>query len=81
MKGMESMSKLSESTVRRRLRKLGYELVSPWAYDRRNIGPIGSGYVLIPHRSGMSFDEVDAILNRLESGAVVWSSPSSGMAH
>ena len=73
------MSKLSLTTLRRRARKLGYELVSPWASERRNIGPLNCGYVLVPHRSGLSTDEVEEILNRLNSGAVIL--PPSGTAH
>ena len=75
------MNKFTVWTLRRKAKKLGYELVSPWAHDRRNIGPIGSGWLLIPHRSGMSLDEVEKILTRLGSGAVVWHQTPSGTAH
>ncbi len=77
----KAVSKFSVQTLRRKAKKLGYELVSPWGYDRRNIGPIPDGWILVPHHSGMSLEEVEEILTRLGSGAVVWHQPPSGTTH
>ena len=52
----------------RRLRRLaarrGYALVRPWGGERRGVGGLQACYVLVPHNSGLSLDEVEAILTR-----------------
>jgi hypothetical protein len=52
----------------RRLRRLaakrGYILVRPWGGDRRGVGGLQACYVLVPRNSGLSLDEVEAILTR-----------------
>jgi hypothetical protein len=52
----------------RRLRRLaterGFALVSVWGGDRRQIGGLGTCYVLVPHHSGLSLDEVEEMLRR-----------------
>jgi hypothetical protein len=53
-----------ERRLRRLAAKRGYVLVSPWAGDRRGIGGLQTCYVLVPHNSGLSLDEVEAILTR-----------------
>jgi hypothetical protein len=54
----------------RRLRRLaaerGFALVRPWGHERRKVGNLGQGYVLVPHHSGMALDEVEEILKRLK---------------
>ena len=53
-----------ERRLRRLAKKRGYALVSPWAGERRGVGGLLSCYVLVPHSSGLSLDEVEAILTR-----------------
>jgi hypothetical protein len=53
----------------RRLRRLatkrGFTLVRPWAGERRKVGSSGFAcYVLVPHHSGLSLDEVEDMLTR-----------------
>jgi hypothetical protein len=52
----------------RRLRRLakrrGYTLVKPWAGERRGVGGLHHCYVLVPQNSGLSLEEVEAILTR-----------------
>ena len=52
----------------RRLRlatKRGFTLVRPWAAERRKVGSSGFAcYVLVPHHSGLSLEEVEEILRR-----------------
>ena len=54
----------------RRLRRLaaerGFALVRPWGHERRKVGNLGQGYVLVPHHSGMALDEVEEFLKRLK---------------
>lgn len=54
----------------RRLRRLaaerGLALVRPWGYERRKVGNLGQGYVLVPHHSGMALDGIEEILKRLK---------------
>ena len=63
----------SVQTLRRRARKLGFELVCPWGFDSRNIG--ADGWVLVPHHSGMCLEEVAGRLARLDA------STPSALAH
>jgi len=53
-----------ERRLRRLAAKRGYTLVRPWAGERRGVGGLGACYVLVPHHSGLSLDEVEAILTR-----------------
>ena len=53
-----------ERHLRRLATKRGFVLVSPWAGERRGIGAPGACYVLVPQNSGLSLDEVEAILTR-----------------
>jgi len=51
-----------ERRLRRLATKRGYVLVSPWAGESRGVGSLGACYVLVPQNSGLSLDEVEAIL-------------------
>ena len=57
-----------DSTRERRLRRLaraqGFALVKPWCAERRGVGGSAAGYVLVPQGSGISLDEVEAVLTR-----------------
>jgi hypothetical protein len=53
-----------ERRLRRLAAKRGYTLVRPWGGDRRGVGGLQSCYVLVPQNSGLSLDEVEAILTR-----------------
>jgi hypothetical protein len=61
-------SKKSPFARERRLRRLaverGFALVSVWGGDRRQIGGLGTCYLLVPHHSGLSLDEVEELLRR-----------------
>jgi len=53
----------------RRLRRLatqrGFTLVRPWGGERRKVGSSAfASYVLVPHHSGLSLDQVEEILSR-----------------
>ena len=52
-----------ECRLRRMAKKYGYELVRPWRASYRNI-PGRGPYILVPHHSGLSLDEVEDILTR-----------------
>jgi hypothetical protein len=52
-----------ERRLRRSAKKNGYELVNPWRASDRNI-PGQGPYILVPHHSGLSLDEVEEILTR-----------------
>ncbi len=51
-----------ERRLRHLATKCGYELISPWGYNPRHIGEPRKSYVLVPHASGMSLDEVERAL-------------------
>jgi hypothetical protein len=53
-----------ERRLRRLAIKRGFTLVRPWAGERRRVGGRFSSYVLVPHYSGLSLDEVEEILTR-----------------
>jgi hypothetical protein len=54
-----------ERRLRRMAKKQGFTLVRPWAGERRSVGGHGlTCYVLIPHHSGLSLDEVEKLLTR-----------------
>ena len=54
---------LSDQSLRRLARKRGYTLVKPWCSERRQIdGPDGGDWVLVPHHSGMTSEEVERVL-------------------
>jgi hypothetical protein len=53
-----------ERRLRRLATKRGFTLVRPWAGERRKVGGGFSSYVLVPHHSGLSLDEVEEILTR-----------------
>jgi hypothetical protein len=54
-----------ERRLRRLAMKQGFTLVQPWGGERRNVGSHGFAcYVLVPHYSGLSLDEVEEILTR-----------------
>ena len=53
-----------ERRLRRLATKRGYTLVRPWAGERRGVGGVRACYVLVPRNSGLSLDEVEAILTR-----------------
>ena len=53
-----------ERRLRRLATKRGYTLVRPWAGERRGVGGVQACYVLVPRNSGLSLDEVEAILTR-----------------
>ena len=53
-----------ERRLRRLATKRGYTLVRPWAGERRGVGGAQACYVLVPQNSGLSLDEVEAILTR-----------------
>jgi hypothetical protein len=53
-----------ERCLRRLAKKRGYTLVRPWAAERRGVGGLQSCYVLVPQNSGLSLEEVEAILKR-----------------
>jgi hypothetical protein len=42
-------------------RKLGYEVVSPWCAEQRNI-PGHGPYLLVRHGTGLSIDEIEEII-------------------
>jgi len=43
----------------------GFTLVRPWAGERRKVGSSGFAcYVLVPHHTGLSLDEVEKMLTR-----------------
>ena len=50
----------------RRLRLLatacGFEIISPYGYHPGYIGEPGRAYVLVPHGSGLSLDEIERVL-------------------
>jgi hypothetical protein len=54
-----------ERRLRRLATKRGYVLVSPWGGESRGVGGLGTCYVLVPQNSGLSLDEVEAILPRM----------------
>ena len=54
-----------ERRLRRSAMKRGFTLVRPWGGERRKVGSSGFAcYVLVPHHSGLSLDEVEEILTR-----------------
>jgi hypothetical protein len=53
-----------ERRLRRLATKRGYALVRPWGGERRGVGGLAACYVLVPHHSGLTLDEVEAILSR-----------------
>jgi hypothetical protein len=54
-----------ERRLRRLATKQGFTLVRPWAGERRKVGISGFAcYVLVPHHTGLSLDEVEEILTR-----------------
>jgi hypothetical protein len=42
-------------------RKLGYEVVSPWCAEQRNI-PGHGPYLLVRHGTGLNIDEIEEII-------------------
>ncbi len=60
----DEMFETKEHRLRRLARKRGYTLVNPWGGARRGVGSLGACYVLVPQNSGLSLDEVEAILTR-----------------
>jgi hypothetical protein len=68
---MTKLQKLKDDPFarERRLRRLatrkGFTLVRPWAGERRKVGSSGFAcYVLVPHHTGLSLDEVEKMLTR-----------------
>ena len=60
---MTSDRGMSWGRLRRLATKRGFTLVSPHASDRRKIdGPSGGSWVLVPHHSGMTSEEVERVL-------------------
>jgi len=53
-----------ERRLRRLAKKRGIALTRPWAGERRGVGGLQSCYVLVPYSSGLSLDEVEAVLTR-----------------
>jgi len=54
-----------ERRLRRLATKRGFTLVRPWGAEQRKVGRSGFAcYVLVPHHSGLSLDEVEEILTR-----------------
>jgi hypothetical protein len=53
-----------ERRLRRMARKQGLALVRPMFAEKRRVGSLQACYVLVPHDSGLSLDEVEAILTR-----------------
>ena len=68
---MTKLQKLKDDPFarERRLRRLatrkGFTLVRPWAGELRKVGSSGFAcYVLVPHHTGLSLDEVEKMLTR-----------------
>ena len=53
-----------ERRLRRLATKRRYTLVRPWPGERRGVVGVQACYVLVPRNSGLSLDEVEAILTR-----------------
>ena len=53
-----------ERRLRRLATKRGYVLVRPWGGERRGVGGLHACHVLVPQNSGLSLDQVEAILTR-----------------
>lgn len=57
-----------ERRLRRLATKRGFTLVKPWAGERRGVGRLQACWILVPQNSGLSLDEVEAILTRRQQG-------------
>ena len=64
LKGLSDDLFARERRLRRLAAKRGYTLVRPWGGERRGVGDLQACYVLVPHHSGLSLDEVEALLTR-----------------
>jgi hypothetical protein len=53
-----------ERRLRRLATKQGFTLVYPWSGESRKVGSLGACYVLVPHYSGLSLDQVEDILRQ-----------------
>lgn len=54
-----------ERRLRRLASKQGFTLVRPWAGERRKVGSSAFAcYVLVPHYTGLTLEEVEEILTR-----------------
>jgi len=58
----------------------GFTLVRPWAGERRKVGSSGFAcYVLVPHHTGLSLDEVEKMLSDIGGNIIELSFAPPGL--